>query len=371
MPMKELERAPRPSPMPMHAATGPTSGDEHLMARIAGAIWALIGALALLATIEPIRSAGTNITAMRALGLGAAVVAGTLLFLPEGRRTKRLFDFLVVVTVLYIGALAYAGGTEREDLMLPVVFVVVLSAYFFPWQRSLVHLGLTEAMMGGYLLLAESVDGNYIASLNVAITSVWALALVLRRNQIDRESRIRATHDVLDAQTGLLSPRGLDQALDAELSRAVRHARPLSLIYLEVYGPDLLAIGVEKRRRVATTLARTLLSRIRTEDRVARLDHFKFAVLAPETGESGAAAISNDLSEQVRRRMLTLGYHLDSFSVAVGWADYQYDELPKEELMKSADASLAAAILANEGISFPPDVDTLRPEALTPFQGAP
>jgi diguanylate cyclase (GGDEF)-like protein len=356
--------------MPTHAATGPNSRDEHLMARIAGAIWALIGALALSATFEPMRVAGTDVTAMRALGLGAAFVAAALLLLPERRRTGRLLDFVVAVTVLYIGALAYAGGPQREDLMLPLIFVVLLSAYFFSWPKSIAHLGLTQAMFGGYLLLVENVDGSYVATLNVAITSIWALMSVLRRHQIEREARIRQAHDVLDAETGLLSPRGLDQALDAELSRADRHARPLSLIYLEVAGRELSAVGAEKSRRVATTLARTLLSRIRTEDRAARLDRFKFAVLAPETAESGASAMASNLSEQVRRRLLTHGYHHDSFSVAVGWADYEYDELPKEELMKSAEAALATAILANEGIPFPPDGDALPREPVTPLQGA-
>jgi len=340
------------------------------MARIVGAIWALTGTLALLATIEPMHAAGTNVTAMRVLGLGAALIAGVLLFLPESPRGKRPFELLIGVTVLYIGAIVYAGGAEREDLMLPLIFVVVLSAYFFPWQTSALHLGLTEAMIGAYLLFADKVDGNYVATLNVAITCVWVLALVLRRDQIERESRIRAKHDILDSETGLLSPRGFDQALDAELSRAARHARPLSLMYLEADGQELSAAGLEKGRRVATTLARTLVSRIRTEDRAARLDRFKFAVLAPETGETGASAMASDLSEQIRRRLVSLGYHDDSFSVSVGWVDYQYDELPKEEFMKAADAALAAAIFANEGIPFPPDVDRIRPEALTHVTGA-
>lgn len=357
--------------MPRHAAIGLPLGDEPILARISGAIWALMGALALLATIGPIHAAGTNVTVMRALGLGAAAVAGALFLLDERRRTDRLFDLVVVVTVVYIGALAYAGGREREDLLLPLIFVAVLSAYFFPWQRSVVHLGMTAAVMGTYLLVAEGLDGNYIVTLSVAIPCVWAMALVMRHNQMERESRIRAAHDVLDSQTGLLSVRGLDQALDAELSRAARHAQPLALLYFEVYGSELASAGKEKSRRVSTTLARTLLGRIRTEDRAARLDRFKYAVLAPETGESGAASIADDVTDQIRKRMLTLGYHQESFSVASGWADCQYDEVPKGELMRNAEAALAAAILGNEGISFPADARVLGSQTLTPLQGAP
>jgi GGDEF domain-containing protein len=356
--------------MAKSAATGLKHGDEHLMARIVGAIWALIGGLALFAAIEPTRATGTNVTATAALGLGAILVGSGLLLLPERRRTRGLCELLLTGAVLYMGALAYAGGDRREDLVLPLVFMVVLSAYFFSWRRSLAHLVLIQAMIGGHVLASEGVDGNYRASLDVALTGIWAMTLVLRRHQSEREGRIRAAYDVLDSETGLLSPSGLDQALDAELSRAARHARPLALIYLEVESRELSTIPVEKSRRAATTLARTVVSRIRTEDRAARLDHFKFAVLAVETGESGACAMAEELSEEVRRRLQAIGYHPDNFSVAAGWADYQYDELPKEELMKSADGALAAAILANEGISFPAEGDPLRPERLTPVRGA-
>jgi GGDEF domain-containing protein len=307
--------------------------------------------------------------AMRVLGLGAAFIAGALLFVPDSSRGRHRFELLLITTILYIGALAYAGGGRREDLMLPLIFVVVLSAYFFPWRRSAVHLGLTEVVIGAYLLLAERVDGNHLATLNVALTSVWVLTLVLRRDQDERESRIRAKHDVLDAETGLLSPRGLDQALDAELSRAARHVRPLSLIYLEASGRELSDAAPERSRRIATTLARTLVSRIRAEDRAARLERFKFAVLAPETGESGASAMAGDLSEQMRRRLVSLGYQHDSVSVAAGWVDYQYDELPREEFKKSAETALAAAILANEGIPFPSDLEEIRPEVLAHADG--
>jgi diguanylate cyclase (GGDEF)-like protein len=245
---------------------------------------------------------------------------------------------------------------------------VVFSAYFFPWRRSVAHLVLVAGLVGSRLAVVDGVDPNDVATFAVATISVWAAVVFLSMKQTERETHLRQSTDLLDPETGLLSPRGLDQALEAELSRAIRHARPLSLIFLEVSGSSLEATEGIESRRLTTTLARAVLSRIRTEDNAARLDRFKFAVLAPETGDNGASAMAKSLSEQVRKRLVSLGYQNSSFSVAVGWADYQYDELPRQELFKHADTSLAAAILANEGITFPP-METLARETVPELPG--
>ena len=110
LPMNKSIGPLRPTQMAKTAATGPDLRDEHLLARIACAVWALIAVLALPASIEPMRTAGTNVAATAALGIGAAVVAGAMLLMPQRRRTKGLCELILVAAVFYSGALAYAAG---------------------------------------------------------------------------------------------------------------------------------------------------------------------------------------------------------------------------------------------------------------------
>jgi len=165
---------------------------------------------------------------------------------------------------------------------------------------------------------------------------------LLRKNLADRELRLRA-QEIYNLDTGALGPNGFGQTLDVELARSVRHARPLSVVELEVMGAAFDEIDDETTRRVATAVARTLVGRIRGEDRAARLGRLKFAVLAIETTESGAAVLAGGLAKNVRSRLLGLGYEGDTFTVAVGWADYHLTDGTKQALLAEADSSLASA----------------------------
>src|SRR5207247_7490889 len=99
---------------------------------------------------------------------------------------------------------------------------------------------------------------------------VWVLVSLLQRNLVDREARLRV-QEVYDAETGIFSVNGLNQKLDVELARATRHARPLSLVNLEVTGPEFADSDADTIRRVAIAIARSLIGGIRAGDRVARL----------------------------------------------------------------------------------------------------
>jgi GGDEF domain-containing protein len=164
---------------------------------------------------------------------------------------------------------------------------------------------------------------------------------------------------------------GLDQALDAETARATRHARPLSLVRLDVFGPAFTQADDETIRRTATVIARAIIGRVRGEDRAARLTGLKFAVVAIECGESGAAALSRSLAEQVRKRLLSLGYEARNFMVAVGWADYHQAGGSKQGLLREAEVTLAAATPVADAIALPLKKSTPPPVPLSDLQPAP
>jgi diguanylate cyclase len=153
-----------------------------------------------------------------------------------------------------------------------------------------------------------------------------------------------------DAETGLLDASRLEEILDGELSRAARHELPIALVMLEVSaGKASLSDG--EVSGVARVVAATIEERIRKEDHAARLGPLRFAVLAVETGDS--ETIATDLAAHVRHAVSRSFRDGVSLTVSVGAVDCQFDELPRQELLREAERSLAAAILSGAGVAFP------------------
>jgi GGDEF domain-containing protein len=343
--------------MPSQTGTSPTPPqDKQLMARTAAAIWASIGAFGLLVTFEPLRSTVGHVAEMRAMAGTAAAVSALLLAVPARYLPQRLFPLLPIPMIACIGALAFAGGSERGDLTILFTFVAVFSAYFFSWRISIVHLGLIALLLTSRMFLLDPADVTRVETIRFsillpALLSVWGLVSLMSKSLLDREARLRV-QEIYDFDTGLLGTNGLDQLLDVETARASRHARPLALIRLEVSGPAFAQADAEAIRRTATVIARAMIGRIRAEDRAARLGALRFAVVAIETGEIGAATLAKSLAEQVRKRLLSLGYEAKSFTVAVGWADYHHAGASKE-LLREAEQAVAAAVPRADGIAVP------------------
>ena len=361
----------------MPSTTDPIStppDERQLMARTAAAIWASVGAFGLLGTIEPLRTAGADVEAMRVVAGVSGIASGALFVVPGRLIPHWLYSAMLVAMTAAVGALSFLGGSDRGDLTILFTFIVVFSAYFFSWKTSLVHLGIIAALLTSRLFVVDPGEEARIETIRFtillpALISVWALVSLLQKNLADRESRLRA-QEIYDLETGALGENGFAQTLDVELARSVRHARPLSVVQLEVSGPAFDETDDESSRRVATAIARTLVGRIRGEDRAARLGRLKFAVVAIETPESGAAVLAGGLAKKVRSRLLSLGYEGDSFTVAVGWADYHDTDGSKQALLAEAERSLASAMPVSDGIALPPMKSAPPPEAVADVPAA-
>jgi GGDEF domain-containing protein len=148
-----------------------------------------------------------------------------------------------------------------------------------------------------------------------------------------------------DADTGLLSARGFERAVDAELSRAARHEIPIALVLMEVPGDDRASDRV-----IAAAVADTLARAVRAEDRVGRLDRLRFAVLATETenGDALAERLSSHVTKGLRA---IIG---DGTPPAIAAVDCQFDEMSRQDLLAEAEKRLAVAILAADDVAFPP-----------------
>src|SRR5207245_9819009 len=149
-------------------------------------------------------------------------------------------------------------------------------------------------------------------------------------------------------QPGLLESRQLSRLLDRDGARAARHARPMTLVLLDVSGRILEESDRPRADRLITMLARSILGRIRIEDSAAHLQKLRFAIVAPETDAAGATSIAETVADVVRRRLVTLGYEAASFEIAVGWADFPQRASSRSELLERATEDLRAAIVPHE-----------------------
>jgi GGDEF domain-containing protein len=339
--------------------------ETKLMARVAAAIWGSIGVFGLLATVEPLRADTVSTGAMRPVAACAALIAALLLATPPRYLTPALSNPLVLAMTVSITTLAYAGGAVHGDLTILYTFVVVFAAYFLPPQVSAAHLGVVVIMLASRLIFidqdASQAESVRFAILFPALVSLWGLVALLRKGLAEREARLEA-QEIYDPETGLLAPKGLQRTLDPELARAMRHGRPLSLLFVEVSGRAV--DEDEPSIQLVTTIARAIVGRIRVEDRAARVTRLRFAVVAIETSGHGVAALGRSLAEQIRKRVLALGYESGSFLVSVGWSDGVYEEMPREQMLAEAEHSLASAAATGDGIALPRDSKAPAPPPL-------
>lgn len=159
-----------------------------------------------------------------------------------------------------------------------------------------------------------------------------------------------------DPLTGLYNHRYFQEALSAEVARAARHGRKLSLLFLDV---DLFKAyndahghpaGDELLRNLARILTGTgdapeIPIRGRASDVAARYGGEEFVVILPETEKDGAAVRAERLRAAVEaypfpgREMHPSG----RITVSIGVASYPEHAVSRQGLIEAADQALFRA----------------------------
>jgi diguanylate cyclase (GGDEF)-like protein len=141
----------------------------------------------------------------------------------------------------------------------------------------------------------------------------------------------------LDQLTGLYNRRSGEQRLSEEISRALRHARPLTLLLIDIDGLKQIndRLGHPAGDQMLKCFSERLQRAIRGSDLAVRLGGDEFMVLLPECR-----------AEEVRHvlsRVEGIEFEYDGNKVACrfsrGWTDYKPGET-SAELMKRADEAL-------------------------------
>jgi two-component system cell cycle response regulator len=136
-----------------------------------------------------------------------------------------------------------------------------------------------------------------------------------------------------DHSTGLFSQEYFDVALDARLSAARRHLRPVAVVLIEVV--EGLADDSPRAaapRKVADSISAT----IRDADTACRMTDGRFGLVLEDTPENGAIWTV----ERIRRHLVEIDPGL---TVWAGVACYPAHAFDKVSILRAADAALVAA----------------------------
>lgn len=151
-----------------------------------------------------------------------------------------------------------------------------------------------------------------------------------------------ATHDAL---TNLCNRRHFIDLMDKEISRAMRHARPLSLCIVDVdlFKPINDRYGHICGDGVLQQIAALVQRHARNDDVAARIGGEEFAVLLPECEPAAAYRLAERLREAVAGNVFTLGGESRQITISIGISALSQERDDRNSLMGAADAALYRA----------------------------
>jgi diguanylate cyclase (GGDEF)-like protein len=232
--------------------------------------------------------------------VSAATIAVALSLLEQG--------FLVGLSGLVIAMLGAAySAIDRRDvfalflppLVLTLAIMAIAGIDRFVFVNAAFFLGLT--MLVGWLL-AHVLEESY----RRAYTLEQALL---------RESRV-------DALTGVLNRRALEEQGKALLGLCQRHGRPFALLMVDIdFFKDINdRYGHPVGDQVLRAVAEHCRAEIRTADRFGRWGGEEFLALLPETPREQAIALAERIREAISHGGFEFGGDVQRVTVSVGVA---------------------------------------------------
>ena len=164
----------------------------------------------------------------------------------------------------------------------------------------------------------------------------------LRTLELEAANRALDLQARTDALTGLLNRRGFETQMAFAVALARRSSRPLSLITVDVDHFKRVndTYGHEAGDEVLRRLARTLESRLRGSDVVARLGGEEFVALLPDTDLNGAQSIAQALVTAMAEQQDPV---VGTITISAGVATMRGAEDNGAAMLRRGDAALYEA----------------------------
>jgi diguanylate cyclase (GGDEF)-like protein/putative nucleotidyltransferase with HDIG domain len=338
-------------------ATGPFA------ARVAAAIFAG-EALILLAVALLYRS---DLGAGRlALPIACALVALALFMLAEQLpwiALQAAVAFGTVVVSIHAWTVQNEPALSGEMLY---VWLGLYAAYFFSPRDAAAQLGF---MAAGYLtvLLAsvrvEAVPAAWLTLVGILFPSAGMLRAV--RDGVTQLVTRLSEAALTDTLTGLKNRLALDQELHAEVERALREDKPLSLVIgdLDYFKSVNDRLGHRAGDEALVRAGQVLLRHRRAGDSIARTGGEEFTILLPGASGHEAYLVSERMRAAVEREFEGDPARL---TFSFGIATYPEHGRTADSVLEAADQALyaAKALGRNRCVIFNPEISAIfAPEA--------
>ena len=153
------------------------------------------------------------------------------------------------------------------------------------------------------LVVMERQAATHVPQLSSATGLALGMMLEGPAQALDNALRLRRSEalSVTDDLTQLYNSRYLNQVLRREAKRASRSGRPLSLLFLDLDGFKGIndTHGHQAGSRALVEAAGVIRRCARETDVVARFGGDEFAIILPDTGSEGAAAVGDRVRERL------------------------------------------------------------------------
>jgi diguanylate cyclase (GGDEF)-like protein len=253
--------------------------------------------------------------------------------------SKAVLVVFGLVLVVLAGLLQYLGG-HLAFLIYYLVPVGLVAWFVGLWPGILVAVASGAASGGAWWLTGHGAGappmGVSAATVTVQLfffLLVLAYVLTTLNVALARAEHLART----DHLTGVANSRQFLELASAELNRAQRYVRPLTVAYIDV--DDLKPINDRFGHGAGDTLLRVVAESIRVRTRksdvVARLGGDEFALLLPEAGYEAAQSTVRKIHASLGQVMHNRGWRV-TFSIGVVTCISPPDTT-LEELIRVAD----------------------------------
>ena len=313
------------------------------MCRLAAALWAGGAAVGFLLAALPQPHNGS-----RALLIGvstAAALIAVLLRFGARRLPGWALPAAASMATLLTSMLTYVAGGAGEwvDVQVVYLFVALGSAYFFSDRQLMFQIAVIVGSYGAVLALTDPVEAGAPRLVATAAAVLTAAALL-------RGLRIRVTeivHRLADAArtdplTGLQNRRGFEESFGAEVERAKREGRSLTVLLgdLDHFKSLNDRMGHPAGDAALVRVGQLLLAALRRPDPVARTGGEEFALILPGAAGEVAWGIAERLRASVEEAFQGDAVPL---TISLGLAQFPQDGDTADSLLEAADQALYAA----------------------------
>ena len=262
-------------------------------------------------------------------------------------RIVRALGFLapLAVTLCATVVLASTDRVETPVRTLTLILVVLAAAA-----------GMTTMALAAWSFMGWRLN-RIAGALEATLTE--DIPVVIRESGIPAERRLarafnaaagaflqteaRATHDRL---TGVANRETLLTTLVAEVERAVRHYKPLSVAFIDIdrFKPINDTYGHNSGDAVLRQIAAIITDNIRPSDLFGRYGGEEFMLILPETAADEAVEVAERLRMAVAQTPLLIARQQSlAITISVGVAGGRGSELQVDALVDQADAAMYAA----------------------------